>query len=61
MIHCSANICLAILNKLWCHVTSEKHIFNKYKFSRIFPFQQYMHNICRESPSSSGIIIMPLK
>ena len=48
MIHCSANIFSAILNKLFCHVTSEKNFFDKYKFSRIFPFQQYMHMICRE-------------
>ena len=45
MIHSSANIFSAILNKLWCHVTSEKNFFNKYKFSRIFPFQQYMHYV----------------
>ena len=57
MIHCSANIFSAILNKLWCHVTSQKNFFNKYKFSRIFPFQQYIC-ICRESPSSSGIICL---
>ena len=37
MINCSANLFSAILNKLlWCHVTSEKNFFNKYKLSRIF-------------------------
>ena len=58
MIHCSANIFSAILNKLWCHVTSEKKFSNKYKFSRIFPFQHNIICICRESPGSSEIICL---
>ena len=40
MMHCSANIFSANFNKLRRHVTSEFFLFNKFKFSRIFPFQQ---------------------
>ena len=58
--HCSANIFSVNLNKLRRHVTSDIFLFNKFKFSRIFPFQQYMY-ICREILYSNGIIIMPLK
>ena len=60
MMHCSANIFSANLNKLRCHVTSDIFLFNKFKFSRIFPYQKYILFLCREILYSNGIIL-PLK
>ena len=54
MIHCSANIFSAILNKLWCHVTSENFSSININSRGYFPSNNIC--ICRESPSSSGII-----
>ena len=54
MIHCSANIFSAILNKLWCHVTSEKISPININYRGYFLSNNIC--ICRESPGSSGII-----
>ena len=59
MIHCSANIFSAILNKLWCHVTSENFFFSININSRGY-FLSNNICTCRESPSSSGIICLKI-
>ena len=57
MIHCLANICSAVLNKLWGHVTSKNPSSININSRGYFLSNNIF--ICRESlGSSSGIIFL---